>query len=208
MWKLKILLTILLCFHTLAATSSLCPSECSCQKKSTDCTDKNLASVPTGISSATKRLCLDNNTLTRIPHNAFVNLSNLVELQLSTNKLNSLDGFLSSNLVLLQLFNVCSNALTNVSQNALDQSTGLIVSLSFLIFNGTAVTSECWFVYILNFQMIKSLQVLNPTMTPHRFPVTELAFISSSLSCFLFQDLDLSHNKISKIHRHAFNKLL
>ncbi|XP_076810341.1 leucine-rich repeat-containing protein 66-like [Clavelina lepadiformis] len=54
--------------------------------------------------------------------------------------------------------------------------------------------------------MIKSLQVLNPTMTPHRFPVTELA--SSSLPCFLFQDLDLSRNKISKIHRHAFNKLL
>ncbi|XP_076808319.1 uncharacterized protein LOC143451562 [Clavelina lepadiformis] len=126
MWKLKILLTIFLYFLTLATTSSPCPSECSCQKKSTDCSNKNLAAVPTGISSATKRLLLDNNTLSRISHNAFVNLSNLVELQLSTNKLISLDGFLSSNLVLLQLFNVCSNALTNVSQNALDQLTGLI----------------------------------------------------------------------------------
>ncbi|XP_076810340.1 reticulon-4 receptor-like [Clavelina lepadiformis] len=133
--NLEPFIKILLYFLTLATTSSPCPSECSCQKKSTDCSDKNLALVPTGISSATKRLLLDNNTLSRISHNAFVKLSNLVELQLSTNKLNSLDGFLFSNLVLLELFNVCSNALTNVSQNALDQLTGLIVSLSFLIFN-------------------------------------------------------------------------
>ncbi|XP_072298233.1 leucine-rich repeat-containing protein 3-like [Eucyclogobius newberryi] len=113
------LLVLLLCSHTVAAGSSSVVSVRVCQSAESlsgftlRCSGRALTQIPVGLPVHTVRLLLDRNLLESLPQNSFLHLHRLETLDLSYNKITSLDpgcfrGLASS----LRFLDISSNQLS------------------------------------------------------------------------------------------------
>ncbi|KAI1731910.1 leucine rich repeat domain-containing protein [Ditylenchus destructor] len=69
-----------------------CPSGCSCAKTIVRCTGRQLTEFPLGIPSDTTELYLDNNLISSLPKDQLQNLSNLIKLDLSQNRIDAVEN--------------------------------------------------------------------------------------------------------------------
>ncbi|XP_063068920.1 leucine-rich repeat-containing protein 3 [Engraulis encrasicolus] len=94
---LRVLLFIMLLSSSLASSSSSCPRGCHCSERSggltvVQCTARNLDSVPQDLPRDTVALLLSSNLIRHIPSQAFRNLPRLQELDLSRNRIETVDA--------------------------------------------------------------------------------------------------------------------
>ncbi|XP_072113501.1 uncharacterized protein [Mobula birostris] len=90
-----------------------CPKKCSCYSKAVDCRSVSLLNFPPDIDHGTETLYLDENSLIRIPQNAFKNLTNLSYLGLSRNCL-LLHNYTFDFLLELQALDLSANYLLEI----------------------------------------------------------------------------------------------
>ncbi|XP_061197975.1 slit homolog 3 protein-like [Saccostrea echinata] len=76
--------------HLLVVTGKQCPAPCFCHKAVVNCSGKKLERIPKNLPPSTKMLLLDHNRIQNIRKGDFCVLTNLVELQLQNNKIESI----------------------------------------------------------------------------------------------------------------------
>ncbi|GBP13109.1 Insulin-like growth factor-binding protein complex acid labile subunit [Eumeta japonica] len=190
---------------------------CSADYSTIDCTQRALIDVPdipTGISSKVKNLNLSNNDVTTIPE-WFGRLYELVNLDLSTNRMSALQKDALSNLTKLQVFNISRNHFQNWMQlypdevlksaeslKVLDISHNSLGSIDYLT-NQELLVSSTLETLILEDCGISSIRGKSPLSGLTNIRVLKLShnplrriegLVSSTL-----KSLDLSHCQLSYI---------
>lgn len=94
-----------------------CPTVCDCSGTSVNCASKSLTEVPNDIPDTTTQLYLTSNMITSISSDAFSNLTQLANIDLSQNQISSLpDGLFAANTELMQVY-LQGNQIQTVSAN-------------------------------------------------------------------------------------------
>uniref|UniRef100_A0A7E4ZYZ5 Glycosyltransferase family 92 protein n=1 Tax=Panagrellus redivivus TaxID=6233 RepID=A0A7E4ZYZ5_PANRE len=94
-----------------SASHSNCPEGCACALLTVVCTGQALNTVPSGIPAGTIRLDLQQNQITHVYRNDFVNLTSLKYLDLSNNALEIIDDNAFAELVNLERIRLNKNKL-------------------------------------------------------------------------------------------------
>ncbi|VDN04217.1 unnamed protein product [Thelazia callipaeda] len=124
-----------------------CPSGCSCHETIVRCSNKNFKEFPVGISIRTTELFLDSNDITYISHE-LNKLKNLIKLDLSHNRIASIEKGAFRNLTKLSTLILSYNKLQCLEEGAFSNLTNLrILSLHG---NDISVLPESAFVNLHN----------------------------------------------------------
>ncbi|CAH0396150.1 unnamed protein product [Bemisia tabaci] len=113
-------LTVLLVVHEIRASPGYCPSVCSCKwksgKRTVECIDRGLITIPEGIESETQVLDMSGNNLQILPRDTFMrtNLLNLQKLFLRSCRLGQVDAHSLRGLTNLVELDLTNNLLTYV----------------------------------------------------------------------------------------------
>nr|BAI66955.1 variable lymphocyte receptor B [Eptatretus burgeri] len=118
-----VLLALLLCCRN----GKACPSRCSCSGTEVSCSSQSRTSVPTGIPASTTNLQLYSNKLQSLPSGLFDKLTQLTRLELYSNQLQSLPSGVFDKLTELKELWLQENKLQSLPDGVFDKLTKLTI---------------------------------------------------------------------------------
>ncbi|CAC5420892.1 unnamed protein product [Mytilus coruscus] len=122
--------------------NGLCPSNCSCNtyvsRSSVICDSGSLKDIP-DLPRDTYFLFINNNQISEIPVNTFVDCEQLHQIVLNSNEISAIEPFTFMNLRNLQYLNLSGNNISHIEEHAF----GNFMSLSTLYLTSNPLNCNC-----------------------------------------------------------------
>ncbi|OQR71391.1 protein slit-like [Tropilaelaps mercedesae] len=136
-----------------AITSFGCPIQCSCQDGVVACNDKGLTELPTSFPEESIEINLQNNLITEIPGRRFTKLRVLRKLDLTGNKISTIDPYAFEGLKDLSILALYRNNIRELPSGVFNG----LSSLQMLLLN----RNKLWCIHKDTFRDLRNLNVLS-----------------------------------------------